>query len=159
MPSIFSLPLFAFCLCRTALAAATTLTLTVPPHIPALPPSTSAILTATGTTLKAPVTRSNSFIINDLNSPADGGPASYLLDITCRDYDFVSYGVDVKGDGVIELYRVGLGGMEQGERITVGEGPVEMRVSRAREYYEARAGCEYLYIATHGRQSWHGSRL
>lgn len=79
---------------------------------------------------------------------------SYLLDIVSKDYDFLGYGVDVsvdkKGDGgeddrpvVMEVYRVGRGAVEMGERVRVGEGGVEVRVLRAREYYEARSGCEW----------------
>ena len=72
---------------------------------------------------------------------------SYLLDIVCKDYDFVGYGVDIvdaKGEDdrpVVEVYRVARGGVEMGERVKVGEGGVEVRVLRAREYYEARSGC------------------
>ena len=65
----------------------------------------------------------------------------------------MGYGVDVVVDAkkgeeegdrpvVVEVYRVGRGGVEMGERIRVGEGGVEVRVLRAREYYEARSGCE-----------------
>lgn len=53
------------------------------------------------------------------------------MDIVCKDYDFLGYGVDVvevdkKGEGedglVVEVYRVGRGGGEMGERVRVGEG-------------------------------------
>ena len=72
---------------------------------------------------------------------------SYLLDIVCKDYDFVGYGVDIvdakeeDDRPVVEVYRVARGGVEMGERVKVGEGGVEVRVLRAREYYEARSGC------------------
>ena len=69
----------------------------------------------------------------------------------------MGYGVDVvvdkKGNGeeeeedrpvVVEVYRGGRGGMEMGERVRVGEGGVEVRVLRAREYYEARSGCKWF---------------
>ncbi|KAL9124788.1 MAG: hypothetical protein Q9175_008175, partial [Cornicularia normoerica] len=65
---------------------------------------------------------------------------SYLLDIACRDYDFLSYGVDVQSDGTVQVYRVSRGGFVTGEKVTVGEEPVEVRVLRSRDYYEARAG-------------------
>lgn len=68
---------------------------------------------------------------------------SYLLDIACRDYDFLSYGVDVGSDGAVLVYRVGRGGMVVGEKVRVGEEPVEVRVLRGREYYEGRAGCGF----------------
>ena len=68
----------------------------------------------------------------------------------CKDYDFLGYGVDIvdaKGEAedrpVVEVYRVGRGGVEMGERVKVGEGGVEVRVLRAREYYEARSGCKW----------------
>jgi len=68
---------------------------------------------------------------------------SYLLDVACKDYDFASYGVDVWGSGKTEIFRVGRGGVEIGERATVGEGPVGLRVLKGREYYEARQGCMF----------------
>lgn len=74
---------------------------------------------------------------------------SYLLDVACRDYDFLSYGVDVGRDGVVRVYRVNRGGAVLGEKVVVGEEAVEVRVLRAREYYEGRAGCRFalfLYI-------------
>lgn len=133
------------------LISAATLTLSVPPHIPALPPSTSAILTTHGQRIKVPVTRSNTFVFRNLTSPSTSDPASsgsergisvsYLLDIACRDYDFLFYGVDVKSGGVVQVYRVSRGGIVTGEKVTVGEEPVEVRVLRGRDYYEARAGC------------------
>ena len=62
----------------------------------------------------------------------------------------MGYGVDVvdaKGEAedrpVVEVYRVGWGGVDTGERVKVGEGGVEVRVLRAREYYEARSGCKW----------------
>ncbi len=139
----------------TALTApfvhAATLTLQVPPQIPALPPSTRAYLTTTNSTLSAPVTRTNSFVFRDLSStstdPKSSASAttttttSYLLNIACRDFDFASYGVDIKSDGAVEVYRVGGGGWEQGGRVAVGNGPLELRVLRARDFYDKRGGC------------------
>jgi hypothetical protein len=126
------------------------LTLRVPPTIPALPPSTRAILTTKNHTLTAPVTRANTFNFRstDLTSlfttqtSTKAETRSYLLDIACRDYDFVSYGLDVSSDGKMEVYRVMRGGIEVGGREEVGEAGVEVRVLRAREYYEGRAGCK-----------------
>ena len=134
---------------------AATLTLAVPPHLPALPPSTGAILTAPGHRVRAPVTRRNTFVFRNLTAPlsssadpsgAGTGAAttvSYLLEIACRDYDFLSYGVDVTGDGegAVRVYRVGRGGAAAGDKVVVGDEPVEVRVLRTRDYYEARAGC------------------
>ncbi len=42
----------------------------------------------------------------------------------------------------MEVYRVMRGGIEVGGREEVGEAGVEVRVLRAREYYEGRAGCK-----------------
>ncbi len=65
----------------------------------------------------------------------------------------MGYGVDIvdaKGEEearpVVEVYRVGRGGVEMGERVKVGEGGVEVRVLRAREYYEARSGCKWSLL-------------
>lgn len=52
--------------------------------------------------------------------------------------------MDVKSDGTVQVYRVSRGGVVMGEKVTVGEEPVEVRVLRSRDYYEARAGCELL---------------
>ena len=125
------------------------LTLRVPANIPALPPTTRAILTTTNRTLKAPVTRSNTFTLTDIlprsqSTTGEDNTVSYLLDIACRDYDFMSYGVDVKSDGKVEVYKVQRGGIEIGGRETVGEEGFEVRVLRVREYYEERAGCEFV---------------
>ncbi|KAL9637044.1 MAG: hypothetical protein Q9164_002443 [Protoblastenia rupestris] len=139
-------------------ASASPLTLSFPPNIPALPSSAIAILITNGTTLKAPVTRRNTFIFPDLPSqnPSSAssstttttikGKTQYLLDIACRDYDFASYGLDVLESGEVEIYRVSRGGIEMGERIRVGDGPVELRVLRARDYYEVRAGFSPLSL-------------
>ena len=139
---IFLLPLLAL-----TTVSAITLTLQVPAHIPALPSTTTAYLRTSGRILKAPVTRKNAFVFRNITRAEAG---SYLLDIVCKDYDFLGYGVDIvdaKGEEedrpVVEVYRVGRGGVEMGERVKVGEGGVEVRVLRAREYYEARAGCKW----------------
>lgn len=58
----------------------------------------------------------------------------------------MSYGVDVKSDGVVQVYRVSRGGIVTGEKVTVGEEAVEVRVLRSREFYEARAGCKLLWF-------------
>ena len=70
----------------------------------------------------------------------------------------MGYGVDVVVDAkkgeeeedrpvVVEVFRAGRGGVEMGERVRVGEGGVEVRVLRAREYYEARSGCKWSYYS------------
>ena len=41
----------------------------------------------------------------------------------------------------MQVYRVSRGGIVTGEKVTIGEEPVEVRVLRGRDYYEARAGC------------------
>ena len=134
-------------------ALCVSLTLQVPHNIPTLPPSTTAYLTALNSTLHTPITRTNAFIFHDISSiysrhtdaPTSSSAATstkaYLLDIACRDYDFASYGVDIKSNGIVEIYRVGRGGIVQGEKVAVGDGPIELRVLKAREFYEKRGGC------------------
>lgn len=151
MPLIHSIHLLLPLLILFTTASALTLTLHPPPHIPSLPPLTTAYLRTSGHILRAPITRKNTFVFRNITS-ADAG--SYLLDIVCKDYDFLGYGVDVVVDDVnkkgseevvvMDVYRVGRGGGEMGERVRVGEGGVEVRVVRAREYYEARSGCEWF---------------
>lgn len=82
----------------------------------------------------------------------------YLLDIACRDYDFLAYGVDVRSGGEVLVYRVGRGGGVLGEKVVVGVEPVEVRVARGRDYYEARAGCEFLWVLLLGvwGRGWSG---
>ncbi|KAL9103719.1 MAG: hypothetical protein Q9163_001269 [Psora crenata] len=121
------------------------LTLSVPPNVPALPSSTTAILVTNGTTIKAPVTRRNTFVFHDVlsqlpNPSAASTKIQCFLEIACRDYDFASYGLDVFESGEMELYRVARGGIEIGERVKVGASPVELKVLRVRDYYEVRAG-------------------
>ena len=147
------LSLLALILPILATTSSPPLILRVPPHISALPPNTHAILTTKNHTLKAPVTRANTFtftgnLIPPYPSPSTGEntktKVSYLLDIACRDYDFMSYGLDVEEDGNTEIYRVARGGAEIGGREVVGEGGVELRVLRVRDYYEQRPGCECI---------------
>ena len=54
--------------------------------------------------------------------------------------------MDVQSDGGVLVYRVSRGGFVVGEKVVVGEEPVEVRVLRGRDYYEARAGCELLRL-------------
>lgn len=125
-----------------------TLTLQVPAHIPALPPSTRAILISKNLTLKAPIRRDNTFVFDDLTRPLQSTSkkekVSYLLDIACKDYDIASYGIDVYGSGKMEMFGVGRGAVEIGGRAEVGDRPVGLRVLKGREYYEARQGCKCL---------------
>lgn len=78
------------------------------------------------------------------------------LDVACRDYEFWSYGIDVSagGSGKVEVFRVARGGWEVGGREILnkegGEGEgleigVEIRVLKGKEFYEMRAGCEYIF--------------
>ena len=116
---LFLIPLLAL-----TTVSAITLILQVPVHIPALPSTTTAYLRKSGHILKAPVTRKNAFVFRNITSANAG---SYLLDIACKDYDFLGYGVDIvdaKGEAadrpVVEVYRVGRGRVEMGERVKVG---------------------------------------
>lgn len=149
MQFLIAMPAFLVLL-LPQLALSASLTLQVPHNIPPLPPSTTAYLTAHNSTIHAPIRRTNSFVFLDLSSIhiTDGATStsatktkSYLLDIACRDYDFAPYGVDVKSNGILEIYRVSPGGIPQGEKVTVGDGPIELKVVKAREFYEKRGGC------------------
>lgn len=53
----------------------------------------------------------------------------------------------------MEIYRVVRGMEVPGERLRLGDGNrgeavVEVRVLRGREYYDARAGCEYSQVCS-----------
>lgn len=63
----------------------------------------------------------------------------------------MSYGVDVRSDGAVLVYRVSRGGIVTGEKVRVGADPVEVRVLRGRDYYEARAGCEWFLSSLFSR--------
>ena len=137
------------------IASALTLTLSVPPHIPALPSTSTAYLESYNRTLTTLITRANTFKFIDIDAAAklDGKEQStiqYLLDVACRDYDFASYGVDVKFDGKAgpsaEVYRMSRGGSESNadRAVVTDENPavVELKVLKAKEHYETRVGCQ-----------------
>ncbi|MCJ1280227.1 hypothetical protein MMC21_008054 [Puttea exsequens] len=128
------------------------LTLLPPSSLPPLPPTTHALLTSPNKTLRAPVRRDNTFVflLDDIRpSPAlqsatrtnkEKETATYILTIACRDYDFASYGIAAGSEGGLEMWRVGHGGVEVGERAGVEGGRVGVRVLKGREFYEGRAG-------------------
>ncbi len=136
--------LSALLLFLTSLAHAATLTLSLPAHLPPLPPSTRAILTTLGQSYTAPLTRKNTF---DFRNLTQSGP--YLLSVACRDYNIQGLRVDVisrgtigQGDDRVEVWSVKKDG-GKGERVFAGEdGRVELRVMGTREFYEGREGCE-----------------
>ncbi|KAL8749297.1 MAG: hypothetical protein Q9184_006864 [Pyrenodesmia sp. 2 TL-2023] len=134
LPSLLSLLL----LLPSTLAA--TLTLTLPPSAPSLPPSTHAQLITHGHILTAPLTRANNFVFRNLTHPGD-----YNLEIYCRDFDFEPGVVVVprkEGDAV-EVYRRNRKTNARGGRIFPGEGwAVEVKLGRRREYYEKRGGLD-----------------
>ncbi|KAI1298649.1 Cys/Met metabolism PLP-dependent enzyme-domain-containing protein [Xylaria venustula] len=79
-------------------AAATTLTLSIPPspQIPnpaALPPSTHATLTALGASFRAPLTTANTFVFRNLT------PGSYLGDVHSATHGFAPLRIDVLPSG------------------------------------------------------------
>lgn len=94
---------------------------------------------------------------------------TYSLDIACRDYDFLSYGVDVEEEeedegGEMRVYRVGRGtGAEgvMGEKVVVKSGGlVEVRVLKGREFYEGRAGCRFTSCSSlSGFCCWEGGGI
>lgn len=122
------------------------LTLHLPPNLPPLHPSTRALLTTTGITESAPITRSNTFVFRNLTTAG-----VYALDIGCRDWDFAPMVVEVrqgkKGAGVgIEVKRKG-----GGELRMLEGGGWEVRVIQARDCWEDRGGCK-LFSRTSGAQ-------
>ena len=141
-------------LCSVSTSFTLSLTLSVPSHLPGLPASTAAYLTAHNVTLQTLVTRANTFVFprllpNTQSISSKSEKTSYLLDIACRDYDFAPYAVDVRTDEkdgeVAEIYRVARGGIDVGaDRVRLSKSQtavVELKVLKARDHYEARAGC------------------
>ncbi|EEP79234.1 conserved hypothetical protein [Uncinocarpus reesii 1704] len=159
-------PLALAFLSLLSLSAATILTISIPasnllPNPNTLPPSTHATLTTLTpkrALLKAPLTRSSTFIFPDLGSGSDSAsssrsPTSYLLDIHSRDYVFAPYRVDVGADGnVIGVWETFRGnpwdnkGVEKA--VGTGSGPVHVdaKVLGKREFYEQRAGFSPLSL-------------
>lgn len=116
---------------------ATSLTISVPANLRFLPPSTRAILTTSGTVHKAPITRWNTFKLKDITYPA-----TYILDIACRDYDFERLRVEVDDGGRLAVWTGWYGG---GEKVVEGSDvALEVRVLRTRHYYEDRPGCMFF---------------
>jgi len=132
----------------TSITYAATLTLSIPPNLPALPPSTRATLTTLGQSYTAPLTRKNTFDFKNLTQPG-----SYLLSAACRDYDIQGLRVDVisssttgQADDRVEVWNMKKDG-GKGERVFAGDdGRVELRVLGTREFYEGRAGCELSHL-------------
>jgi len=137
------------------LALSASLTIHLPsnsPHLPnpnALPPSTHATLTTTGTYLTTPLTRSSTFRFTNITAPG-----SYLLDIYSRDTTFAPYRVDVQdtGDnedggiriiGVWETYR---GNDWDNKGQFMGRDIVEAKVLGRRNFYEKREGFDPMSL-------------
>ncbi|GAB1202225.1 hypothetical protein APSETT445_000836 [Aspergillus pseudonomiae] len=148
------------------------LTVVIPPSnlLPnpnALPSGTHATLTSippstqskTGHvsphSLTAPLTRSATFILQDLDST--GKPESYLLDIRSAEYVFTPYRVDVAADGTVlgvwETFRGNPWENRGAERYVLdatsvdaaklSEVVVEAKVLARRGFYEERSKCEH----------------
>lgn len=116
------------------------ITLHIPPTIPALHHSTRAFLTThSGFSLVAPLTRSQSFVFNNLTLTSGGsGSESYNLDIGSKEYDFAPMVVVVGDKGrKIDVVRRGVGGEIKRRE----EGGWEVRVLKAREGWDERSGC------------------
>lgn len=140
--SFFILPfLLSHLLLLPLLTNATSLTISVPSNLRLLPPSTRAILTTTGKVHKTTVTRWNTFYLQQITYPA-----TYLLDIACRDYDFERLRVEVDEEGNLEVWNRWYGG---GEKVVEGgvDVKLEVRVLRNRDYYEERPGCMCLSLS------------
>lgn len=143
--------LTAFTTLATALAA--NLTLHIPPNslLPnpsTLPASTTATLQRAGTTLRAPLSRSNNFAFHDIS------PGSYLLLVHCVAYGFGPLRVDVDEAGGVGVWQTfwgnewsNKGEYKGGREASDAAGVVEVNVpaERRKEYYSQRAGCEISF--------------
>ena len=126
-----------------------TLTITVPANVPPLPASSRAIFSTNGTTLSAPVTVRNSFILHNLPE------GTYDLNILSRDWAFergLVIRARLSGDGtssnanshgLLEAWRLTRGGWDknvfQSSNIN-GDGFIEVRLVGRRDYYDERQG-------------------
>ena len=138
-----------------------------------LPPSTHATLTTlppksasssnnegtknveTGThILAAPITRSSTFVFEDLRLPGVNAPASYLLDIRSREFIFAPYRVDVAADGTVlgiwETFRGNPWDNRGSEKFVAQVGAssdvvIEAKVVGRRGFYEERPKCESFH--------------
>ena len=142
-----------------ALSAASTLTFSVPPHIPGLPSSATAVITGNGTSISAPVTRQNTFkfalpLVASTDSSTSPSSASksteYLLTVYCRDYDFPPYTIKAT-PASYTVYRTTRAGLDAGFPHTAidtsADATVSLTVLKVREYYDARAGCTSILDA------------
>lgn len=116
-----------------------------------LPPTTHATLQSSGPPLSTYLTRSNTFIFNNVST------GSYLATIHCRDYAFEPLRVDVsleeavQGTGekkkAIKAWQTFIGNEWENKGESRGEGGnglvVEVKPVGVKEYYESRDGCEY----------------
>lgn len=107
--------------------------------------------------LTAPLTRSATFIFQDLDST--GKPESYLLDVRSAEYVFTPYRVDVAADGTVlgvwETFRGNPWENRGTERYVLdtasvdaaklSEVAVEAKVLARRGFYEERPKCEYFW--------------
>lgn len=151
-------------------AAASALTVAIPPSaiLPnpnTLPPSTHATLTTLSAPLpeeqqqllplRAPLTRSSTFVFRNLTSSQQGSRTSYLLDIHSRDVVFTPLRVDIGADGSVlgvwEMFR-GNGwenkGLEKFTATASSQGDlvtVDARALGKKEFFEQRPKCESFH--------------
>jgi hypothetical protein len=178
-PSYFSFYSILLLLLLSSVSASSILTIAIPPSniLPnphaLLPPSTHATLTTlppksasssnnegtqnveTGThILAAPITRSSTFVFEDLRLPGVNAPASYLLDIRSREFIFAPYRVDVAADGTVlgiwETFRGNPWDNRGSEKFVAQVGAssdvvIEAKVVGRRGFYEERPKCESFH--------------
>ncbi|MCJ1336459.1 hypothetical protein MMC09_001735 [Bachmanniomyces sp. S44760] len=145
-------PLLSSFLALPAFITAASLTITIPPHLPALPSLTHSTLTTAGLSFSAPLSRSNTFTFGNLSAGN-----SYLAEVWTRDFVFQGLRVDVTGKGKeketgkekVEVWTTFRGNEwdNKGELLGVGEGSlaVEARVQGERVVYEKRGGCKFYF--------------
>lgn len=136
-------------LALSALTTAARLTLTIPPSslLPSasvLGPSTHATLQTSGPPLRALLSKSNTFVFDNVS------PGSYLGVIHCHEIAFEALRIDVSaGEGLqkVEAWQTFWGNEwdNKGEKRGEGSGGVvvEVRPVGVKEYYQTRGGCEF----------------
>lgn len=158
-------------LLSATLAAASSLTITVPPStlLPnpnSLPAGTHATLTSLSHAghdrskghypLTAPLTRSSTFVFRNLDAAVPAKPESFLLDVRSAQFVFAPFRVDVAPNGAVlgvwETFRGNPWDNLGEEKFAASAGSpgddvvVEAKVVARKEFYEERASCMSPFI-------------
>ncbi|KAF2491622.1 hypothetical protein BU16DRAFT_516077 [Lophium mytilinum] len=144
------LPLLAALTALTTFTHAARLTLTIAPNAllssaSVLPPSTHATLQSSGPPLRALLTKTNTFVFDNVTA------GSYLGVIHCRDIAFEALRIDVSsGEGLqkVEAWQTFWGNEWENKGEKRGEGSggvvVEVRPVGVKEFYQSRGGFDPL---------------